>query len=95
MFDYILNPKYNTINKAINNNWDRRCIVQNVPHNCEAQMTQHKFGDFVTIKYYETTRGYYVQPTCKHYTRQFELFFGFGCMNEGYDDNKTIYVSKY
>lgn len=72
--------------------------ITTLPRHTEDEIKQAEvyFGSERTkIKFLETDYGYYVQPTQRHYKLQFEMFFGFGCGNMGYDPNRTIFVPKF
>jgi hypothetical protein len=46
------------------------------------------------IKLYETSYGYFIQPTEKVYKYQFEELFLLGCCNYNYKKDKTIFIPK-
>lgn len=43
----------------------------------------------------KTDHGYYIKPTENVYDAHFEVMFGFGPCNSGFDDKRVVYFPTY
>jgi hypothetical protein len=88
----VMPHKKQSLQKAIISRY--RIIDVQAPESGGYKESLVSFGGALTsVKYLETSYGYFVKPMEHCYKAQFEYFFGFGAGNMGWDSNRTVFVT--
>lgn len=70
--------------------------IRTIADSCVPDMSNFHPVEYLgtTVLVSETSYGYFVKPTRHHFKSEFEIFFGFGCGNNGYSSERVIFVPK-